>query len=61
MEVFNFEFLYELQNGSIGAYMVYDCINEYEAKNKLKIELKDKPKKLSNILDCLVEIEQYEQ
>jgi hypothetical protein len=61
MESFDWEFLYELGNGDVGSYVVKNCVSQHEAEQKLKLELKDKPKKLANILDCLIEVESYER
>jgi len=61
MESFNWEFLYEMPSGQCGSYMVEDCVSQHEAEQKLRVELKDKPKKLASILDCSIEIESYER
>jgi hypothetical protein len=61
IESFDWDFLHEMDNGDIGSYVVEDCVSQYEAEQKLKAELKNKPRKLSLILDCLIEVEQYER
>lgn len=62
IESFDWEFLYELAgNGDIGSYVVENCVSQYEAEQKMKVELKDKPKKLASILNCLIEVESYER
>lgn len=61
IETRDWEFLHELPNGCAGSYIVEDCVSQYEAEQKLKEELKNKPKKLASILDCLIEVESYER
>jgi hypothetical protein len=61
MESFDWKFLYELENGLVGSYVVENCVSQYEAEQKLKQELKNRPRQLEEIFDCLLEVESYER
>lgn len=47
--MFVYEFLWEMESGDLGSYLVEGCNSQYEAIEVVK-------KENSEIIDCLVEI-----